>query len=52
MVDILKKFLWRGAQEAKRWALVAWTNNIKPKIARGLGLRCSYIITHVTGGEI
>jgi hypothetical protein len=36
---IQRDFLWRGAENKKKWALVAWEKVFKPKCKGGLGLK-------------
>jgi len=36
---IQRDFLWRGAKNKKKWALVAWEKVCKPKCKGGLGLQ-------------
>jgi len=52
MVEIFRKFMWRGAQEAKKWALDSWTHITKHKLAGGLGLRDHYTFNQVMGAEL
>lgn len=51
MENIFKKILSRGAQKAKKWVVASWSNIIKPKLARGLGLKDSLTLNQVLGAN-
>jgi hypothetical protein len=37
--SIQRDFLWRGAENKKKWALVPWEKVCRPKVKRGMGLQ-------------
>jgi hypothetical protein len=47
---IQRNFLWRGAEDKKKWALVAWEKLCWPKNKGGLGLQDPQM-TNVAYGE-
>lgn len=46
---LFKKFLWKGAQNSKKWALVAWTNICIPKLEERLGLHDLKLLNNALG---
>lgn len=52
MVDIFKKFLWGGAQQIRKWALVSWQGLINKKEDGELGLRDPYSLNQTMGAKL
>lgn len=52
MVDIFKKFLWGGAQQIRKWALVLWKGLIKKELDGELDLKDPYILNQTMGEKI
>jgi hypothetical protein len=49
---IQQDFLWRGAENKKKWALVAWDKVCKPKIKGGLGLQDPQVTNESYGEKL
>jgi hypothetical protein len=45
--NILRNFLWKGAKDGHKRALVSWKKKCRPKHTRGLGLRDRSILNKV-----
>ena len=52
LVSLYKKFLWQGAQEKQKWALLSWEKLILAKSNGGLGLWDPFILNHFMGAKI
>eukprot|EP00253_Pinus_taeda_P017716 PITA_17716 len=49
--EIIRDFIWRGADQKKKWALVSWSQLTERKEKGGLGLRDPEILNKIRGGE-
>eukprot|EP00253_Pinus_taeda_P007886 PITA_07886 len=50
--EIIRDFIWRGADQKKKWALVSWSQLTERKEKGGLGLRDPEILNKVLGAKI
>jgi hypothetical protein len=49
---IQRDFLWRGAENKKKWALVAWEKVCRPKGKGGLGLQDPQVTNEAYGEKL
>jgi hypothetical protein len=49
---IQRDFLWRGAENKKKWALVAWEKVFRPKGKGGLGLQDPQVTNEAYGEKL
>eukprot|EP00253_Pinus_taeda_P028709 PITA_28709 len=49
--DLIRNFIWRGADQKKKWALASWSQLTERKEKGGLGLRDPEILNKIRGGE-
>jgi len=49
---IQRNFLWRGAEDKKKWAMVAWNKLCRPKNKRGLGLQDPQVTNDAYGAKL
>jgi hypothetical protein len=49
---IQRDFLWRGVENKKKWALVAWDKVCRPKIKGGLGLQDPQVTNEAYGAKL
>lgn len=52
MREILRKFIWGGPKQQRKWALVSWKGLSKHKEEGGLGLRDPCILNQVLGAKL
>ena len=50
--EILRKFIWGGSSNQKKWALVSWKHLIKHKEEGGLGLRDPSKLIKILGAKL
>jgi len=50
--EILRKFIWGGSSQQKKWALVSWKHLTKRKEEGGLGLRDLDKLNKVLGAKL
>eukprot|EP00253_Pinus_taeda_P031160 PITA_31160 len=50
--EIIRNFIWRGADQKKKWALVSWCQLTERKEKGGLGLRDPETLNKVLGAKI
>eukprot|EP00253_Pinus_taeda_P023411 PITA_23411 len=50
--EILRKFIWGGSSNQKKWALVSWKHMIKHKEEGGLGLRDPSKLNKILGAKL
>eukprot|EP00253_Pinus_taeda_P015299 PITA_15299 len=50
--EILRKFIWGGSSNQKKWALVSWKHLIKHKEEGGLGLRDPSKLNKILGAKL
>eukprot|EP00253_Pinus_taeda_P026017 PITA_26017 len=50
--EIIKNFIWRGADQKKKWALASWSQLTERKEKGGLGLRDPEILNRVLGAKL
>jgi hypothetical protein len=49
---IQRNFLWRGAEDKKKWAIVAWEKLCWPKRKGGLGLQDPQVTNDAYGAKL
>lgn len=49
--NLPRNFLWRGAKNKQKWALVAWEKICRPKIEVGLGLKDTDLLRKALGAK-
>lgn len=52
MVAMFKKFLWKGTNKTRKWALISWEWLSRLSKDGGLGLRDPFIVNQVMGAKI
>eukprot|EP00253_Pinus_taeda_P013830 PITA_13830 len=50
--EIIRNFIWRGADQKKKWALASWSQLTERKEKGGLGLRDPEILNRVLGAKL
>eukprot|EP00253_Pinus_taeda_P024197 PITA_24197 len=50
--EIIRNFIWRGADQKKKWALASWSQLTERKEKGGLGLRDPEILNKVLGAKL
>eukprot|EP00253_Pinus_taeda_P035962 PITA_35962 len=50
--EVLRKFIWGGSSNQKKWALVSWKHLIKHKEEGGLGLRDPSKLNKILGAKL
>lgn len=50
--EIMRKFIWGGETQRKKWALVSWNHLIKRKEQGGMGLRDPEKLNRVLGAKL
>lgn len=50
--NIQRDFLWGKEETKKKWSLVSWEKNCKPKCHGGLGLDGQEILSNVLGAKL
>jgi hypothetical protein len=52
LVSMFNRFLWQGAQDKRKWALVSWDKLLQLKTAGELSLRDPFILNNVLGAKL
>eukprot|EP00253_Pinus_taeda_P027885 PITA_27885 len=50
--EVIRNFIWRGADQKKKWALASWSQLTERKEKGGLGLRDPEILNKVLGAKL
>eukprot|EP00253_Pinus_taeda_P008746 PITA_08746 len=50
--EIIRKFIWSGSDQKKKWALVSWSQLTERKEKGGLGLRDPEVLNRVLGAKL
>eukprot|EP00253_Pinus_taeda_P010380 PITA_10380 len=50
--EIIRKFIWSGSDQKKKWALVLWSQLTERKEKGGLGLRDPEVLNRVLGAKL